>query len=93
VHANKAKSAVLNFYENKSVTKDLIEWCFTKISHDEGKTWSPPVRLVYTVDRDCGYSSSVQLSDGKMVTAYYAKQSKLCDHCHMDVVIWDSVAR
>lgn len=60
-----------------------------KISRDEGKTWSAPVRLVHVINGDCGYPSSVQRSDGKIVTAYYAKQSKLCDHYHMGVVIWD----
>jgi Neuraminidase (sialidase) len=64
-----------------------------KLSSDEGKTWSSPVRLARTLQSDCGYPSSVQRNDGKIVTAYYAKQSSLCDHYHMGVVIWDAAAK
>ncbi len=62
-----------------------------KLSSDEGKTWSQPVRLAKTLHGDCGYPSSVQRSDGKIVTAYYAKQSSLLDRYHMGVVIWEAV--
>lgn len=63
-----------------------------KFSSDEGKTWSQPIRLAETLNTDCGYPSSVQRSDGKIVTAYYAMKSSLCDHYHMGVVIWDEAA-
>ncbi len=61
-----------------------------KLSSDEGKTWSEPIRLAHTLNTDCGYPSSVQRSDGKVVTAYYAKQSKLCARYHMGIVIWNA---
>jgi len=44
------------------------------LSHDEGKTWDPKTRMVLADDapsRDCGYPSSVQLPDGRIVTVYY----------------------
>ena len=44
------------------------------LSHDEGKTWDPKTRMVLADDAplvDCGYPSSVQLPDGRIVTVYY----------------------
>jgi len=64
-----------------------------KLSSDEGKTWNAPIRLAKTLDRDCGYPSSVQRTDGRIVTAYYAKQSPICDHSHMGVVTWKVEAK
>jgi len=60
-----------------------------KLSSDEGKTWSAPIRLARTTEGDCGYPSSVQRADGKIVTAYYAKRSAELDRYHMGVVIWE----
>lgn len=60
-----------------------------KLSSDEGKTWSGPIRLAHTLDGDCGYPSSVQRADGKIVTAYYAKRTAELDHYQMGVVIWE----
>jgi hypothetical protein len=61
-----------------------------KVSNDDGKSWSAPIRLARTLDTDCGYPSTVQRSDGKIVTAYYAHKSAACDHYHMGVVIWEA---
>jgi Neuraminidase (sialidase) len=44
------------------------------LSHDQGKTWNSQTRMVHAEDapsRDCGYPSSVQLPDGRIVTVYY----------------------
>lgn len=44
------------------------------LSHDNGKTWDPKTRMVLADDApivDCGYPSSVQLPDGRIVTVYY----------------------
>lgn len=44
------------------------------LSHDLGKTWDEKSRIVLANDAastDCGYPSSVQLRDGKIVTIYY----------------------
>jgi len=64
-----------------------------KLSSDEGKTWSRPIRVAKTLHGDCGYPSSVQRKDGKIVTAYYAKKSSLLDHYYMGVVIWNVAAK
>ena len=59
-----------------------------KLSSDEGKTWSDPIRLAHTLESDCGYPSSVQRADGKIVTAYYAKAVANHGRYHMGVAIW-----
>jgi len=59
-----------------------------RVSSDEGKTWSAPARLVNYGDVDSGYPSTVQTTDGSLVTAYYAAAEPACDHYHMGVVIW-----
>ncbi len=45
------------------------------LSGDDGKTWDTDRKLLLVGDvgdRDCGYPSSVQLDDGRIVTVYYA---------------------
>ena len=59
-----------------------------RISADEGKTWSDPVRVAETPGAkwdEIGYPSSVQRSDGKIITAYYTNEGGY----HMGVVIWE----
>ncbi len=57
-------------------------------SDDEGKTWSSPIRVV-DFEGDGGYPSSVQLPNGEVVTAYYAREIEGHDRYHRGVVIWD----
>jgi hypothetical protein len=64
-----------------------------KLSSDEGRTWSAPLRLVHTLDLDCGYPSSTQRPDGKIVTAYYAKRVENHERYHMGVAIWEAPAK
>ena len=60
-----------------------------KLSSDDGRTWGKPIRLAHTAgDADCGYPSSVQRADGKIVTAWYSKQTPEYDGYHMGVTIW-----
>jgi hypothetical protein len=61
-----------------------------KITHDEGKTWSEPIRIANTLESDCGYPSSVQRADGKVVTAWYSKTSENHQRYHMGVAIWEA---
>lgn len=63
-----------------------------KYSGDEGKTWSDPFRIVQTLVSDCGYPSSVQRADGKIVTAWYSKASPNHERYHMGVAIWEPQA-
>lgn len=45
-----------------------------KISYDGGMTWSEEITVgAQSPDRDCGYPSSVELSDGSILTVYYQK--------------------
>jgi hypothetical protein len=59
-----------------------------KLSSDEGGTWNDPLRLVHALDTDCGYPSSVQRADGRIVTAYYAKGVANHQLYHMGVALW-----
>ena len=63
-----------------------------KLSNDEGKTWSEPLRIAHTLESDCGYPSSIQRADGKIVTAWYSKASVNHQRYHMGVAIWESPA-
>ena len=49
--------------------------------------WDTPLRLFQT-SGDMGYPSTVQLADGRMVTVFYAKQSRLHDGYHMGAIGW-----
>lgn len=59
-----------------------------KFSRDEGATWGSPVRIMHSLEGDCGYPSSVQRADGKIVTAYYTKAAVNHERYHMGVAIW-----
>lgn len=58
-----------------------------RVSSNEGKTWSEPIRVV-DFQSDGGYPSSVQLPDGQVLTAYYARNIEGHSHYHMGVVTW-----
>jgi photosystem II stability/assembly factor-like uncharacterized protein len=62
-----------------------------RFSDDEGTNWSNPIRVV-DFESDGGYPSSVQLADGQIVTAYYARRIAGHDRYHMGVVIWNPAA-
>ena len=40
-------------------------------------------------DGDMGYPSTVQLSDGTLVTAYYTSKDTHHDRYHAGIVIWE----
>jgi hypothetical protein len=64
-----------------------------KLSSDEGVTWGEPIRLAHTLSSDCGYPSSVQRADGKIVTAYYAKGVENHNRYLMAAAIWEAPAK
>ena len=64
-----------------------------KFSADEGRTWGPPLRLARSLNSDCGYPSSAQRTDGRIVTAYYAKRVENHERYHMGVAIWEAPAK
>ncbi|MCB1206469.1 MAG: exo-alpha-sialidase [Verrucomicrobiae bacterium] len=61
-----------------------------KLSSDKGKTWRDPLRLAVSLESDCGYPSTVQRPDGKLVTAWYAKATELYGSYQMGVSIWEA---
>ncbi|MFQ6048206.1 MAG: sialidase family protein [Phycisphaerae bacterium] len=58
-----------------------------RLSDDEGRSWGGPIRIAGARWADCGYPSSVQLADGRVVTAYYTKVSHDF-HYEMRVAVW-----
>jgi len=56
-------------------------------SADGGRTWSPPERIA-GFDGDGGYPATVELADGRLLTAFYAKLSALRDGYQMATVTW-----
>lgn len=56
---------VLFTYGNRS-NADGGKGVLAKLSDDQGKTWSPPIRIAH-LGGDLGYPSSVQRADGKML--------------------------
>lgn len=63
-----------------------------RLTADEGRTWSEPVRIAHTLNSDCGYPSTVQRADGRLVTAWYSKSSENHQRYHMGVAIWEAPA-
>jgi hypothetical protein len=60
-----------------------------KFSKDEGRTWSAPYRIADVNSPDSGYPSSVQLSDGRILTACYSRGIAGHDGYVMFTVTWD----
>lgn len=61
-----------------------------KFSDDNGKTWSKESLIIDDLtSRDSGYPSSVQLPDGKIMTAYYSVGVGSHQRYHMGTVIWE----
>lgn len=72
-------------YGNRTPDDRCVE---VRLSRDEGKTWSGPLRVV-DFQGDGGYPSSVELPDGRILTAYYASRIEGHPRYHMGVVLWD----
>ena len=61
-----------------------------RVSEDDGRTWMSPMVLVSVDDAfDGGYPSSVEVSDGNILTAYYASGVRAHTRYHMGVVRWN----
>lgn len=60
-----------------------------RLSDDSGRTWQPPIVLAdFQTATDGGYPSSVQSSDGTIITAYYANNTPAHNRYHMGVIRW-----
>ncbi len=83
---------ILLVYGNRIRTGDQLG-VLAKFSSDEGLTWSNSIRIAHTSTWDCGYPSTVQRSDGKLVTAWYSGGSPDHARYHMGVAIWTPPAK
>ena len=63
-----------------------------RLSENNGKAWGAPHKLYTTGPGDMGYPSTAQLSDGKLVTVFYAAQSPLHAGYHMGAIGWNAPA-
>lgn len=61
-----------------------------RLSADDGKSWSAPLRLARSLETDCGYPSSVERADGRIITAWYSKSAESHQRYHMGVAIWQA---
>jgi hypothetical protein len=76
---------VLLSYGNRNWGSYGVE---VRFSEDDGENWGPPFRIANTPFADCGYPSTIQLPNGKAVTAYYTKVSHHF-HYEMRVARWE----
>ena len=88
-----ADRRVLLCYGNRTSGDPRVE---AQVSADGGRSWSKSIRLVDVPanptrggPEDMGYPSSVQLPDGQIVTAYYARRNKEYDGYHLAVITWN----
>src|SRR5690606_31877896 len=56
-----------------------------------GESWTRAFRVA-DFPGDGGYPSSVQLPDGRVLTAFYARRTDGHDRYHMGTVTWDPAA-
>jgi hypothetical protein len=80
---------IILVYGNRIKTGDQYG-VLAKFSDDEGKNWGEPIRIAHTKTNDCGYPSTIQRADGKLVTAWYSGSSEYHARYHMGVAIWDA---
>jgi hypothetical protein len=84
-HLTRLKNgAILLSYGNRNKGNFGVD---ARVSNDGGETWDAPFRIASTPQSDCGYPSSVQLSSGEVVTAYYTRISHE-HHYEMRVARW-----
>jgi hypothetical protein len=76
--------AILLTYGNRTEHRGVD----VRVSRDEGRTWSPPVRVA-DFEGDGGYPSSIQFRDGRVLTAFYGRKTVAYESYQMAVVVWD----
>lgn len=59
-----------------------------RFSDDDALTWGLPQRLFRTGPGDMGYPQTVETSEGRFVTVFYAKKTSLHDGYHLGVLGW-----
>jgi hypothetical protein len=79
-------------YGNRTRGDPRVE---AKLSADGGRTWSEPIRIVEVTKskdpilEDFGYPSSIELPDGNVITAYYAKDAPYYQGYHLAAITWN----
>jgi len=76
---------VLLSYGNRCRNNAGVE---VRVGDERGEKWGPPVRLAHCPSRDCGYPSTIQMTDDTLVTAYYTQLSGAY-HYEMRVAAWE----
>jgi len=61
---------ILLSYGNRCINNYGVD---VRFSEDDGKSWGEPTRVADAPLRDCGYPSTVELSDGWFLTAWYSQ--------------------
>lgn len=74
---------VLLTYGNRNPGNKGID---VRLSNDEGKTWSSPQRIIHLSEEDSGYPAALELSEGRIMVAYYSGGVEHHDRYHMGVV-------
>ena len=68
-----------------------LEGVGVRLSSDPANTWPEfSIPIARALNTDCGYPSSVQFPDGRVMTAFYAKGSPTHKTYHMGVVFWNA---
>ena len=84
------RHAGLSLEEDRTLPRSIC----IRVSHDNGQTWKPTQNLTSLkgATHDCGYPTTVQLTDGTLVTAYYTGGIGTLvpryDDYRMEVVRW-----
>jgi hypothetical protein len=81
-----ADGRIVATYGNRNANNFGVD---TRISRDGGVTWGPPARVSAMPSGDGGYPSSVQLADGRILTAFYCQISGK-HHYEMFVSTWNA---
>lgn len=83
-----ADGRILLTYGDRNAGKVSPEGCGieVRVSGDGGQTWSKPERIA-PFEGDGGYPATVQLADGRLLTAYYSSGA-VHDRYHMATVTW-----
>lgn len=81
-----ADGRIVLTYGNRNANNFGVD---TRISRDGGATWGPPARVSSMERGDGGYPSSVQLADGRILTAFYCQTSGE-HHYEMLVATWSA---
>ena len=76
-----------NYPDGKPGKAEFPNGIEVRTSADGGKSWTPPQRIA-SFDGDGGYPATVELPDGRLLTAFYAKRTADHEGYQMATVTW-----